>query len=177
MASGPSKQELEMYFKSSRQYFDELARHYQQADPQYYKEYILPFYSNPFHSASGTQRSGGGGAKLMVVIALFGVLAAGAAAFFVFMNASSTDEPNVKEKRVQQQDVKEKTREVPKSTDKDLKDVFPSDDFLLGSKYLAQKDYDKAEEYLKRVKPDDPNYEQAQQMLESIKVLRKYDPK
>jgi hypothetical protein len=46
MPSGPSKQELEMYWKDSRQYFDELARYYKESDKAYYDEYIAPFYSN-----------------------------------------------------------------------------------------------------------------------------------
>ena len=52
---------------------------------------------------------------------------------------------------------------------------FPDDDFILGSKYISEKDYDKAEEHLKKIKPGSKNYEQAQQLLESIKYLRKYD--
>ena len=44
MATGPSKEELEMYWKSSRQYFDELAKYYKTADPEYYDVYIGPYY-------------------------------------------------------------------------------------------------------------------------------------
>lgn len=44
MQSGPSKEELENYWKTSRAYFDELAEHYKTADPEYYEKFIVPFY-------------------------------------------------------------------------------------------------------------------------------------
>src|SRR5687768_16989476 len=92
MPNGPSKQELEMYWQNSRQYFDELATHYKQADPQYYKEYIEPFYTNPFRGSTQTAKTPGSSTKpiLIVVVALvllFGGL--GSAAVFYFLSQDS----------------------------------------------------------------------------------------
>jgi len=177
MASGPSKEELEMYWKSSRQYFDELAAHYKTADPEYYNKYILPFYSNPFAAVSSGKK--GGGALRSVLVSGLGVAVlavAGVAFFFISSQESDKSDTRKTEKKIESiddEDVKENT----KPSDEDMKDVFPGDDFLLGSKYLAEKDYDKAEEHFRKIKPGDKDYEQAQQLLESIKFLRKYDPK
>lgn len=166
--SGPSKEELENYWKTSRQYFDELARYYKDADPQYYNEYIAPFYSNPLYSvSSGKQGSSGVRVVLLAVIAFVAIGFAGVVLFLVSTDKAEKFDNN---KTYENSDEKYKKPDVNSE-----KDMFPSDEFLLGSKYLAQKDYDKAEEHFKKVQPDDKNYEEAQQMLESIKYLRKYD--
>ncbi|HJY62739.1 MAG TPA: hypothetical protein VJ455_01180 [Ignavibacteria bacterium] len=166
MTSGPSKEELENYWKTSRQYFDELARHYQTADPEYYRKFIAPFYINPLYSvSSGKSSSGGVRAVLVSVFTFIAILTAGIAIFFVVKN-----EPE----NTDYKEIKKNTTEETKPTQKE--DMgFPDDDFILGSKYIAEKDYDKAEEHLKKIKPGSKNYEQAQQLLESIKYLRKYD--
>ncbi|HEY3250334.1 MAG TPA: hypothetical protein VGK25_04375 [Ignavibacteria bacterium] len=99
MATGPSKEELKMYWESSRQYFDELANYYRTADPQYYNEYIAPFYSNPFISAgtkSGSRRGTAIGV-LAVGILLMG-LAAGVAVFFLASGNDSSDDDNTSPK-------------------------------------------------------------------------------
>jgi len=171
MASGPSKEQLEMYWKQSRQYFDELANYYRTADPQYYNEHIAPFYSNPLYVvSSGKKGSAGARAVLLSVIVLIAVGIAGIAVFFI-----STSEQ-------EKTDTKKTGKNIEKSTDKDIKtyeneekDGFPDDDFIQGSKYIAEKDYDKAEEHLKKIKPGDKNYREAQQLLKSIKYLRKYN--
>jgi hypothetical protein len=188
MATGPSKQELEMYWKSSRAYFDELAKHYKAADPQYYNEYIQPFYANPFHaSSSGKQRSGGG-AKLMVVIALFAVLGVGAAAFFIMFAASEKDSPTVKERKTTTESPKEKRSESVEEDNvkgednikgddnsKDEDGFTPEDHFIIGSKAIADKDYDKAEKHLKRIKPGQKYYKEAKELLENMKYLRQFN--
>src|SRR5690349_21552832 len=89
MASGPSKQELEMYWQNSRQYFDELAAHYKQNDPQYYKEYIEPFCTNPFRGSSQTTKSSGSSAKPVLVVILAVMIlfvGIGAVAVYFFMS-------------------------------------------------------------------------------------------
>ena len=47
---GPSKEELENYFKHNRKYFDELANNFKISDPDYYNKFIAPFYHNQFNS-------------------------------------------------------------------------------------------------------------------------------
>ena len=181
MSSGPSKEELEMYWKNSRQYFDELAKYYQQSDPEYYKECILPFYSNPFHSASNTGKSGGG-IKLVTVMVLLAVIGAGAAAFFVLLKNTDIDEPKVKEKTVESKDNRssdnigvEETE--TKSADDDAEGLSSEDNFIIGTKAISEKDYDKAEKHLKRIKPGQKYYKEAKQLLENIKFMKKYDKK
>ena len=61
-------------------------------------------------------------------------------------------------------------------SDKDDNSSLSSDDhFIIGSKKIGEKDYDKAEYHLKQVKPGTQYYEQSKQLLESLKFLRKYD--
>ena len=184
MPTGPSKQELEMYWTSSRQYFDELAKYYRESDKAYYDEYIAPFYNNPFISVSESGgRSKSGAAKLVVVMAIFiFLLAAGAAAVFLLMNENSgkdeQNDPVNKEKKLESKE-KEETK-TPGKEDTETGDetsLSSDDNFIIGSKKIADKDYDKAEYHLKKVKPGSQYYKQSKQLLESIKYLRKYDKK
>jgi hypothetical protein len=190
MASGPSKQDLEMYWQSSRQYFDELAAYYKQADPEYYRTYMEPFYTNPLNSVSNSGSKGGSGAaKLLIVLVVFFLILGigGVAAYFVISKYSteeteSIDVPFKKDKKSDQKDksvTKEKDdTKIPESDDsnKDDETSLSSDDhFIIGSKKIGEKEYDKAEYHLKQVKPGTQYYEQSKQLLESLKFLRKYD--
>jgi hypothetical protein len=184
MASGPSKQELEMYWQSSRQYFDELAVYYKQADPEYYKTNILPFYNNPLSSAANSGGTGSSGAAKLVVIAVIFVfiLALGGVGFFLLLNENSSKEndkqndPVKKEKRIESKEKDETKTPGNDDSEKGDETSLSSDDhFMIGSKKIGDKDYDKAEYHLKQVKPGSTYYEQSKQLLESIKYLRKYD--
>jgi hypothetical protein len=42
-----TKEELEEYYRNSRQYFDNLAKYYLEIDKEYYNEFIAPIYKNP----------------------------------------------------------------------------------------------------------------------------------
>lgn len=182
MAGGPSKQELEMYWQSSRQYFDELAVYYKQADPEYYKTNILPFYNNPLSSAANSGGTGSSGAaKFIVLIAvLIAILAAGGvAAFLMIYKDSGNVKQNDPVKKEQKLESKEKEEiKAPGSDDSEKGDetsLSSDDHFIIASKKIGDKDYDKAEYHLKQVKPGSTYYEQSKQLLESIKYLRKYD--
>ena len=193
MANGPSKQDLEMYWQSSRQYFDELAKYYQTADPKYYNEFIKPFYDNPFRTSynqSGVKTSGGGsGGKLIVVAAvlvlMIGILGAGV---FLFMGKSdsitrkveelageqkSTENTRTTEKESTENTTIEPSEEV--SPDGDPSELSGEDNFIIGAKYIGEKKYDKAAWHLKQIKKGDKRYKEAQQLIESIKYLKKYD--
>jgi hypothetical protein len=197
MPNGPSKQELEMYWQNSRQYFDELAAHYKKADPQYYKEYIEPFYTNPFAAASsgGKQKTGGGKAAILIVavlVLMFGVVAAAGLIFYFGSQDSGTKEKDKYTKQVEEElkkdenirkelekeglkleeDVKKKNEE---HSTEDPSELSPEDNFIIGSKYISEKKYDKAEYHLKKIKKGDKYYEQAQQLLENMSLLRKYN--
>ncbi len=178
MAGGPSKQELEMYWQNSRQYFDELAKHYQQADPQYYKEFIQPFYNNPFRtSASSTGSKGNPAAKFILVAVLLMLIVAGAGVFFLLVKSDSIM-PEFEKKTEDVKGTERPTKEIEKvkPTDPEENDDMTSEDhFIIGSKKIGEKDYDNAEYHLKKVKKGDKYYEQSQQLLESMKFLRKYN--
>lgn len=179
MASGPSKQELEMYWQNSRQYFDELAKHYQQADPKYYKEYILPFYQNPFRSKGGSQsqnfsegiynidqpsgRKKGGAAGFALFGAVFAVVGIGAAVYFLI--GSTTERSYQKDPVVVEKPVVADTISTVKPPE--VKDAVDPD-FAIAKKLYLNKRYEQAENRLKRIKPDSPNYEEAQELLEEI---------
>jgi hypothetical protein len=172
MPSGPSKEELEMYWKTSRNYFDELAKYYKTADPAYYNRYIAPYYSNPFSTGSASQNSPGA-KKLFIVIAVFILVFTSGIAAFLFISTEKGGYDNSGDNR--QVDIPKEEKSI--SGDKELEKYLEGDDFIVGSKFLAEKDYDKAEEHFKKIKPGDKNYKSAQQLLESIKYLRKYDKK
>jgi hypothetical protein len=175
MASGPSKEELQNYWNTSRQYFDELARHYKTADPQYYNEYIAPFYSNPLYVVSSARKgSAGVRAVLLSIFVFIAVAVAGVVVFLVSVKESEDKGTKNIERKIESTE-ENRLQKDTKSPGIDKKSGFPSDDFILGSKYLAEKDYDKAEEHFKKIKPGDENYEQAQQLLESMEYLRKYE--
>src|SRR4030095_4585102 len=120
MASGPSKEDLKMYWETSRPYFDELANYYKTADPQYYNEYIAPFYSNLLYSVASPKKGSRGGASIAVVfIAIFGLLIAGIAAALVFLLAdgeSDSDKeektpPKIERKTENQQKIQQKNKD------------------------------------------------------------------
>jgi TolA-binding protein len=149
MTTGPSKEELQDYWANNRQYFDELAKYYLQADREYYSKYIAPFYSNPFKPSSSSK--GGGTAKLLVVfIAMIGVIAAGAAAFLVLMTAKDDNEKIISPKVVQDSIIKPVTHsdKIPDTT-ANIPPALQSPDYNKGLKYFLNKDYNNAEKYFK----------------------------
>ena len=96
MSSGPTKENLENYWKTSRAYFDELAKYYETADPEYYREFIAPFYSNPLYSVSGSKRSPLPMVILSVAILFIGLLAAGVFFFLQFEDDKTIQEDTPK---------------------------------------------------------------------------------
>lgn len=181
MASGPSKQELEMYWESSRQYFDELAEHYRKNDPAYYKEYIQPFYSNPFRTGASGSASGkksGCGPKAVLAVSLMLVIAGLAAAVFLLMVGS--DDRTIDKKKDSQYNRDTITGiEPPPAPDKiePQEEVNPetSIHYRRGVKLFEQKEYRLAGRYLRNVPKNDPNYEDAQRLLKIIETIEKKD--
>ncbi len=176
MASGPSKQELEMYWQSSRQYFYELAEHYKKNDPAYYKEFIQPFYSNPFRAGGETssgKRSGCAGRSILLSAVMM-VIAIGGAAVFFLINGSDDRTVDKKKDTEYKRDTKEETittdsvsiTEPPKEIDPET-----SIHYRRGVKLFEQKEYRLAGKYLRNVPKSDPNYEDAQRMLKIIETI------
>ncbi|HJY62740.1 MAG TPA: hypothetical protein VJ455_01185 [Ignavibacteria bacterium] len=111
MNSGPSKEELENYWNTSRQYFDELARHYQTADPEYYRKFIAPFYSNPLYSVS--QSKGGSRAVPLVVLSI-AILVLGLVAGAVFFLLQFDEEKTIQQESPKIEKTIEKEEKIPK---------------------------------------------------------------
>jgi len=185
MTGGPSKQELEMYWQNSRQYFDELAKHYQTADPEYYKEYIKPFYDNPFRSVGQAQTGKSSGGSKAIVFAVFLLLFIGVlgAAIFIFFSSSDSITKKVEEITGEKEVTKDPIISEPDNTKNETTpeeelpegELSGEDNYIIGAKYIAEKKYDKAAWHLKQIKKGDKRYKEAQQLLESIKYLKKYD--
>ena len=175
---GPSKEELQNHWNSNRQHFDALAKYYQTKDPAYYHEFIAPFYKgvsyiNPIVvNPTGRKNK----SSLLIVFISLVVLCAGAGA--VMFTLYSTDSSNIKyiEKSEKRSDtVIKKDKEVDIEL---IPPVLEHDSHLMkGLTYVSKKDYEKAEYHLKLVPENDPDYKTAQQVLESIKYLKKYDKK
>ncbi|MFZ4590427.1 MAG: hypothetical protein ACOYN6_05480, partial [Ignavibacteria bacterium] len=87
MNSGPSKEQLESLFKTSRKYFDELAKDYYAKDRDFYNKNFAPFYSNPLIAAKG----GGKPAKLVIAISLLVLILGLASVMLVFFNQNSAE--------------------------------------------------------------------------------------
>ncbi len=181
MATGPSKQELEMYWQNSRQYFDELAKYYQTSDPDYYREYIKPFYDNPFSStySGNNQSSGSSGKVIFVAVFLFifiGLLSVGV---FFFISKEKVEEITVNKKVTEKpsngEDNKNNSVNENAPAEEDASELSGEDNYIIGAKYIGEKKYDKAEYHLKIINRGDKRYKEAQQLLESIKYLKKYD--
>lgn len=166
---GPSKEELDNYWKNSRQYFDELAKTYKESDPEYYNKFIAPYYSNPFRSVSSSSSGKGKSAIVIVFVAVFLLLiVGGAAALLIFISNDATKN----KERIPVSD----TTTISHRYDTTITNIEELDsDYFKGLKYLSQKDYDKAEEHLRKVGKNDKNYKDAQQVLKSIQFLKQSD--
>lgn len=179
MSNGPSKEDLELYWQNSRQYFDELARHYQQADPEYYRKNIKPFYDNPFRtSASGSGSKSGG--KIAVIAVLMVLLVAGAAGIIFFLTFSESSKEKTEEridKDLKPNSTSENETTIPEEISEETEpgELNDEDNYIIGAKYIAEKKYDKAAWHLKQIKKGSKRYKEAQQLIESIKYLKKYN--
>lgn len=190
MSTGPSKEDLELYWQNSRQYFDELARHYQTADPEYYRTYIKPYYDNPFRSAytaPGQTKSTGGGAKflvLMIAVAVLGI--AGAGVFFLVSQGDSVskkieqfsgndEETTKRELKGKDSEKQEGTTLVEPEEEPSMEKLSDDDLYIRGAKYISEKKYDEAVFELRKIKPGSKRYKEAQQLIESVKYLKKFD--
>jgi len=167
---GPSKEELENYYKNSRQYFDELARHYYATDRQYYDKYIAPFYS-PFARITPGTASSRARPVIFSVAILIAVLIAGIAFFLLSVEQESEDKEkkSVEESR---ESVKKEITGQKKSTDT-LSSRKYQIEYEKGLVYFNEKDYVNAERCFRRIPKSDKNYENAQKMLKAIKELKK----
>ncbi len=114
MNSGPSKEQLESLFKTSRKYFDELAKDYYAKDRDFYNKNFAPFYSNPLIAAKGVGKP----AKLVIAISLLVLILGLASVMLVFFNQNSAEKKPVRETDKYQEAVK-KDNDKPATSVKD----------------------------------------------------------
>ena len=162
-ADGPSKEELEYYFKNSRKYFDELAKHFYETDRDYYDKFIAPFYS-PFGRMTPGSKPRGKAALSLVIVGLLVMLALGFSVFLILQRPDDTDVTPGKKYEEQEKPSGDKEGNKNKQSD-----------YEKGLEFYRQKDYDAAERYFNKVNEDDDNYDDAQKRLEKIKKLRDED--
>jgi tetratricopeptide (TPR) repeat protein len=160
--AGPSKEELEYYYKNSRQYFDELARHYYTADREYYDKYIAPFYG-PFAGITPSGTPSGARPALLTIAILIAILTAGIAFFLISFQQGTKD---TETKKV------EETGEPEREQDTKTSDKYQIE-YEKGLKYFSKGDYTNAERYFKRIPKSDRNYDNAQKKLKEIEEIRK----
>lgn len=87
MNSGPSKEQIDNFYRTSRKYFDELAKQYYEKDREFYNKYFAPYYSNPLLSA----RKKTSGGKTVIVVSLILFLITTAVIGIIFLTIDSSE--------------------------------------------------------------------------------------
>jgi tetratricopeptide (TPR) repeat protein len=160
--NNPTKEELKRDWESNRAHFDALAKFYMVNDKEYYDKYIAPFYEKRTEvNIEGVQKK-----RTFTMFVIIGVLMAlimsfGVLAYFLAVNFDKS--------------VNEELKEIV--VDSMAKGKNLDSDYMKALKFMSEKDYDRAEELLKKIPEDDPDYKNAQQLLKSIQYLKKYDKK
>lgn len=93
MNTGPSKEQIDQFYRTSRKYFDELAKQYYEKDREFYNKYFAPYYSNPLLAARRKTSSG----KIVVVVSLVSFLVLIAGIGFIFLTIESSEKKKEKE--------------------------------------------------------------------------------
>ncbi|MFA5404210.1 MAG: hypothetical protein WC358_04690 [Ignavibacteria bacterium] len=158
---GPTKEELANYFKNNRKYFDELAHHYKQTDPEYYNKYIASFYRTPYISAGGKRT-----AKPVIAIlaASLSVFIMGIVLFFM-VNQKSLDE-----------DINYDKEEIGNDIESDninmldtLSNLRELGDYEKGILYYELEEYGKAVKFFEKVPESSPLYKDARKKIVEMK--------
>ncbi len=114
MNSGPSKEQLESLFKTSRKYFDEMAKEYYAKDRDFYNKNFAPFYNNPFAAV----KKGGKPVRLILVMGLSIFIAIMGFVFALFFTTKHSEVEPVKQSESSPSPVK-KEYDEPAATKKD----------------------------------------------------------
>lgn len=171
---GPSKEELENYFKNNRKYFDELARNYKITDPDYYNKNIAPFYRYTYNSA-GNKKPSKRPVILMAGLAL--ALSAGISMLVFFVQNKSERKPVITAEQIEElaelsSQSKIDTTVINNVTSQKMLDSMDSvrvkAEFNQGRFLFKIGKYEEAKEYLKKISKSFPEYEQVEYMLKEI---------
>lgn len=172
---GPSKEELEKYFKSNRKYFDELARNYKVSDPDYYNKFIAPFYGQGTSGINAPNR------RIFLTAGLAALVGIGAFMMIFFVKQNEEAAPIITGDKIEKlteelstgiDTMTGKSGEMEKKSDT-LDRIKKNYNFNHGKFLFKLRKYDEAEEFLRKVPKGHPDYEQAEFMLKEIKKERK----
>ena len=162
---GPTKEELNNYFKNNRKYFDELAHHYKQTDPSYYDKYIAPFYSIPFISTGGKRAAR---PAIAVFAATMFVFIMGIVLFFMVNQKSIDEDINLDNEETENEIESDRVKML--DTISSLKDLG---DYEKGIMYYQLGEYDKAEKFFEKVPENNVRYKDSKLKLNEIKRKKK----
>jgi hypothetical protein len=179
----PSKEQLESYFKMSRQYFDQIAKQYAETDKEYYNKMIAPFYggfSGLTRPAGVTSSVSSAGVKIFAALGFMIAIMGVAVVIFVvgenrFGSGSDPDETETISQSVTSETTY--TYSDTKTLTKDPKSKTEENDggmshYELGEKYFTEQEWDKAEEHYKQVQPGDRHYQEVKIKLMAIKQIK-----
>lgn len=94
MNAGPSKEQLENLYKTSRKYFDELAKEYYVKDRDFYNKNFAPFYSNPLLNTKKRASP----ARLVITAGISVLILGLAGILILFFIQDSTENKPIREK-------------------------------------------------------------------------------
>jgi hypothetical protein len=166
---GPSKEELANYFRNNRKYFDDLANHFRQSDPEYYNQYIAPFYGSSFTAISSKKA---GRPIIALIVGVFFLMTSGIIVFFVLQTTSKTDN-TFDEEKVRNVNSENTDPEIEiKSGYQKMLDTMPAiknlGDYEKGIMYYNLGDYKNAEKFLKKVPESSIMHKDAEEKLKDI---------
>ena len=95
----PSREQMEYYYDHNRTYFDSMAEHYKDLDPDYYEKVILPVKREaPYRAGYDDNKA----KKGLFIIAAIMVLIVGLAAAMISFFMMDVDEKNPVDKQLEQ---------------------------------------------------------------------------
>lgn len=166
MESGkPSKEQLEQFYKTSRKYFDELARQYYENDREFYNQNFAQYYK--YRNTNWRRKP-----KISVglVLVIFGLIAGVGFASYFIMKPQTPNYTYNKKASVDEKNAKSVENQKNLNTDKldSINLSYMKTDFEKGTYFYNLGEYDKAKPYFERVKKDDDDYNFAQDVLKAI---------
>ena len=176
----PSREQLEQHYKNSRKYFDDMAEHYKESDPEYYNSMIVPIIRrNRYSDAAGYNPNS---KRAMAITITSAVVVLGMAMGIFFLIAPEAEQQNPVDKML------EKVEDEPSKTNAPLREINPGKtkdpslnenikadenmtDYEKGVFYYDQGGYDMALQYFGKVKPGTDNYDAAQKYISEISTM------
>ncbi|HLT23625.1 MAG TPA: hypothetical protein VK004_00730 [Ignavibacteria bacterium] len=174
----PTREQLEKYYETTRQYFDDLAAHYKETDPEYYKSVVQPVQRKGWFSGDDDNSAKRG--MILVAVAVF-LLVGTSVGVFLLLSAPEDSYNPVDEYYKQQQQQNSTNpdqrrtplRETrsPVNTESGNDGTEGMSNFEKGEFYYEQQAYNQALEYLGQVTPGDENYDRAQKYISEINEM------